>query len=132
MELDIEREASDKDLYKYDPKERKDKKDYRHKKIAQNIERRMKALSEYTGMKFFNISIEKLHRKALIKYLEKKGLFSEGEYLDIYYLVADEDIRKFEAKKEDLKKQALNKKVNSKILTPGAVKFRRPIKTVRS
>ncbi len=130
MKLDIEKEASNKDLYKYDPDEDEKTKKERHEKIGEDITNRLKALSEYTGMKYFSVDIEKLHRKALVKLLEKKGLFTEGEYLDIYYLVADEDIRLKEDSKDKIK-EGLKHPVK-KILLPGGLRFKNTDKTIRS
>ena len=102
--LDIEKEASNKRIYKIAPGEKKEKREYRMGRIKDDIDKRLKALSIYTGVKRFTTDIHAIQRRAFIKVLEKKGIIQPEEFKDFYFLCVDEDLRAMEKEKDNTKK----------------------------
>jgi len=113
--LDVEREASDKELYKIVPDERKDKREYRTGKIAKNITSRLTELSKYTGMARFNMDINLMQQKALGKVLIKKGIATDGEIEDIFNLCVDEHLRNLESNKDKIRQARFNQNLQNKL-----------------
>ncbi len=120
--LDIEQDASNKEIYKIVPGEEQGKRSYRIDKIKKDIDKRLKDLSDYTGVLRFNIDVENLRRRALLKLLEKKGLAETAEFEDIYFLLVDLELREMDKNKDKIKKARIDKMMTStgkKLLVPG-------------
>ena len=122
IELDIERETSNPDLYRIAPDEKKDKREYRTGKINDDIKKRINELCKYTGVLKFNTDVAGLQKRAILKLLERKGLMVPGEFQDIYFLCVDEEIRGMERDKDEIKKARQNKIASErikKLIIPG-------------
>lgn len=109
IELDIERETSNPELYKIVPDEKKEKRDYRLEKINKDIQKRINDLCKYTGVLKFNTDVPGMQKRAILKLLERKGLMKPGEFQDIYFLCVDEEIRGMERDKDLIKKARQDK-----------------------
>lgn len=119
MELEIEKNATDKSLFKFDSAEPKEKKAYRHKKIAENIDKRLKEWHKYVGLDFNNpgervdINILLNTVETLKNILVKKELMSQGEFDDMFYITADNSLRILEVDKDKVKDNVRNQRMNS-------------------
>jgi len=123
--LDIETNASNKELYRIVPKEDQGKRNYRIDQIKKDMQKRIQELGKYTGVQKFNINIENLRRLAFLKLMEKKGLAETNEYEDIYFLLVDEEIRNMEKNKDKIRKARIVQMTGSntnKLIIPGQPK----------
>ena len=138
VKLDAERKVSNPDLYKIAPEERPDKREYRLKKISEDIDRRTKAIMQYTGVERLSADIPGIRLNTMIDVLVAKGILKKNEFEDYYYQSVDADIQKMEADKDKIKQDKIDMDRNrslarpiqdKKIILPGAPKM--PFKIVR-
>ena len=138
VKLDAERKVSNPDLYKIAPEERKDKREYRLKKITEDIDKRVKAIIKYTGVERLTSDIPGLRLNTMINVLVAKGILKKYEFEDYYYQAVDADIQMMEESKDEIKQNKIDMDRNrslarpiqdKKIILPGAPKM--PFKIVR-
>jgi hypothetical protein len=118
-ELEIEKNATDKSLFKFDSAEPKEKKAYRHKKIAENIDKRLKEWHKYVGLDINNPG-ERVDINVLLNTVEtlknilvKKELMNQGEFDDMFYITADNSLKILEVDKDKIKDNVRNQRMNS-------------------
>jgi len=116
MELEIEKNVKDKNLYKFDEEESKEKKEYRHKKAIEDIDRRLKEWHKYVGLDINN-PVESISMNVVLNTLEtlkniliKKGIMTEGTYNDMYWVTADHSLQILEVDKDKIKENVRNQK----------------------
>lgn len=118
-ELEIEKNATDKSLFKFDTAEPKEKKAYRHKKIAENIDKRLKEWHKYVGLDFNN-PVERIDINVVLNTLEtiknmliKKEIMTAEGFNDMYLITADNSLKILEVDKDKIKDNIKNQRMNS-------------------
>jgi len=119
MELEIEKNATDKRLYRYDESEPKEKREYRHKKVKGDIEKRLKEWHKYVGLDINN-PVERVDINVLLNTVEtikniliKKEIMSLGEFDDMYWITADNSLKILEVDKDKIKDNIKNQRMNA-------------------
>jgi hypothetical protein len=119
MELEIEKNATDKRLYRYDESEPKEKREYRHKKIKDDIEKRLKDFHKYVGLDINN-PVERIDINVVLNTLEtiknmliKKEIMTAEGFNDMYLITADNSLKILEVDKDKIKDNIKNQRMNS-------------------
>jgi hypothetical protein len=119
MELEIEKNATDKRLYRYDESEPKEKREYRHKKVKEDIERRLKDFHKYVGLDINN-PVERIDINVVLNTLEtiknmliKKEIMTAEGFNDMYLITADNSLKILEVDKDKIKDNIKNQRMNS-------------------
>jgi hypothetical protein len=118
IELDIEKNVKDKNLYKYDEAEPKEKKQYRQKKAVEDIDKRLKEWHKYVGLDFNNPG-EAVQINVLLNTLEtikniliKKEIMTQESFDDMYWITAEHSLQVLEIDKDNIKDNIKKQKMN--------------------